>query len=148
MQRGSVIRTTRIVHRYLGLFFAPSILFFALSGAFQVLGWHQTRGGANGEPARWIAVMAQLHKKQSLVLPDPKPKKEKNRTDDPSAPKKQSKAPASKIALKVFVLAMSVALAVTTLLGILMALLYGGDWRVASVVVLLGIVFPIAVTVL
>jgi hypothetical protein len=43
---------------------------------------------------------------------------------------------------------MSVALMVTTFLGIIMALLYGGDWRIVSVTVLLGVLFPVAMTLL
>lgn len=149
MQRTSTIRTARIAHRYLGLFFAPSILFFALSGVFQVLGWHQALRGANEAPARWIEEMAQIHKKQTLELPAPKPQKQAtDPAEDRQAPKKSSKTPASKTAMKLFVLVMSVALIATTLLGIVMALLYGGDWKITSAVVLLGVFFPIAIALL
>lgn len=149
MQRSSTIRTARIVHRYLGLFFSASILFFALSGIFQVLGWHQELRGTNEAPARWIQEMAQIHKKQTLELPGPKPQKQANDlTDDRRSPKKSSTAPASKTAMKLFVLVMSVALIATTLLGIVMALFYGGDWRITSSVVLLGVLFPLAIALL
>jgi hypothetical protein len=144
MQRNSITRTARIAHRFLGLFFAPSILFFALSGIFQVLGWHQTVRGTNQAPARWIQEMAQIHKKQTWELPASKPTD--GSTDNRVTPKKPSKAPVPKTALKIFVLAMSVALIATTLLGIVMALRYGGDWRIASAVVLLGALFPLAAT--
>lgn len=146
MQRNSMVRTARIVHRFLGIFFAPSILFFALSGIFQVLGWHQTVRGASHTPPQWIQEMAQIHKKQTWDLPAQKPA---NPSTDKLAPsKKLSKAPVSKLALKLFVLAMSVALIATTLLGIIMALLYGGDWRIASAVLLLGVLIPLAAAML
>lgn len=150
MQRGSIIKTIRVTHRYLGLFFAPGIIFFAFSGALLVLGTHQTSRGSNYVPARWIQEIAQMHKKQTLVLPTPKHQKPVNDSgDDRAIPtKKASKTPRLKVTLQWFVVAMSLALVVTTFLGIIMALLYGGDWRVASVVVLLGILFPVAVAML
>jgi len=145
MQRSSIAKTSRIVHRYLGLFFAPSILFFALSGVFQVLGWHQALRGANEAPSRWIQEMGQIHKKQTWELPAPKPQKPANEPlEDRQAPKKSSKAPASIAVLKLFVLVMSIALIATTLLGIVMAFLYGGDWRVTFALVLTGVLIPIA----
>ncbi|HEY4050009.1 MAG TPA: hypothetical protein VGM27_24370, partial [Acidobacteriaceae bacterium] len=150
MQRSSIIKTIKITHRYLGLFFAPAILFFAFSGAILVLGWHQTSRSSNYLPARWIEETAQIHKKQTLALPTPKPQKPITETGDdrPIPAKKVSKTPASKVVLQCFLVAMSVALIVTTFLGIIMALLYGGDWRIATVTVLLGILFPIAMTLL
>jgi hypothetical protein len=150
MQRGSIIKTIKITHRYLGLFFAPAILFFSLSGSLLVLGWHQTSRDGNYVPARWIAEIAQIHKKQTIVLPNPKPQRPVGDAgnDRPVPAKKVSKTPASKVVLQCFVVVMSVALMVTTFLGIIMALLYGGDWRIVSVAVLLGILFPVAMTLL
>lgn len=150
MQRGLIIRTIRITHRYLGLFFAPAILFFAFSGAIQVLGWHQTSRGSNYAPPRWIEQMAQLHKKQTLALPAPKQQKAVNDSgEDQAIPaKKARKTPASKVVLQCFVVVMSIALMVTTALGIVMALLYGKDRRIACMIVLFGILFPVAVMLL
>jgi hypothetical protein len=150
MQRGLIVRTLRITHRYLGLFFAPAILFFAFSGAIQVLGWHQASRRSNYAPARWIEEMAQIHKKQTLALPAPKQQKAVNHSgEDQAIPvKKLPKAPASKVVLQCFVLAMSVALIATTALGIIMAMLYGGDWRTACMIVFFGILFPVAVMLL
>ena len=146
MQRSSTIKTARIAHRYLGVFFAPSILFFALSGVLQVLGWHQASRGTNEAPPRWMQEMGQIHKKQTWELPAPKRQKPANELqEDEQTPKKPSQASASITVLKVFVLVMSIALMVTTLLGILMAFLYGGDWRVAFALVLAGVLIPLAI---
>jgi hypothetical protein len=144
MQRSSTIRALKIAHRYLGLFFAPAILFFAFTGALQTFGWHETTRGSSYVPARWIVKLAQIHKKQTLTLPAPKAKvPAADPGDAHSNPVKKS--PGSKFALQCFVFAMSIGLAATTLLGIIMAMLYGGDRRIACGVVIAGILFPAAV---
>lgn len=94
--------------------------------------------------------MAQLHKKQTFVLPAPKPKAAVGSPQDsrPAPEKKPAGTKASVLVLKCFVFVMSIGLALSTLLGIAMAFFYGGDARVVWAVVLAGIVLPIAVTLL
>lgn len=150
MQRGSMLKAIRVTHRYLGLFFAPAILFFAFSGALQVLGWHETSRGSAYVPARWIVEMAQLHKKQTLALPAPKAQKPAKDSGDTRSTtvKKSPKVSGERLVMQCFVVAMSIALMMTTLLGIVMALLYGRKRWIACVVVSCGIFFPIAVALL
>ena len=62
--QGQTIRRIRQIHNYIGMFFAPAILFFSLSGAFQTLGLHEDRG--HGQPMAWVAWMASVHKDQVL----------------------------------------------------------------------------------
>ena len=150
MQRGSMIKAFKVTHRYLGLFFAPAVLFFAFSGALQVFGWHETGRGSNYVPARWIVEIAQLHKKQTLSIPAPKVKEQAvdSKEDRSSVAKKDNKKRGSNFALKCFVFVMSIALMMTTVLGMVMAFQYGGDRRVACVVILFGCLFPVAVVLL
>lgn len=156
MGNGSAIKTIRLVHRYLGLFFAPAIIFFSFSGALQTFGLHETSRSSSYVPPTWIVRMAQLHKKQTLYLPAPKNKLQAVAADQQEGtPKKKSdsgtkksQGGSSKFALKCFVLAMSIALMLSTILGVIMALRYGGDARVVWGAVLLGVLFPIAVVML
>ena len=156
MGNGSTTKTVRLLHRYLGLFFAPAIVFFALSGAMQTFGWHET--GRDGyKPPEWLVRMAQLHKKQTLNVPQPKTRENKEAKAQlkpiaadasPVAPKKNPDQEKSKFALKCFVFAMSISLMLTTILGVIMAFRYGGNPRVVCGVVLLGSLFPVAVVLL
>jgi|SRR5579862_251108 len=147
MQRGSVIKALKITHRQLGLFFAPAIVFFAFSGALQVFGWHESKRGSDYVPARWIVAIAQLHKKQTLAVPLPKPKDQTPRPagDRSSTVPKEGRPQGSKFMLQCFVFIMSTALVATTLLGIVMAFFYGGDRRIACGVLILGCLFPVAI---
>lgn len=150
MANKSTIKSIRLLHRYMGLFFAPAILFFSFTGALQTFSWHETSRGSSYQPPAWIVRMAQLHKKQTFVLPAPKPKAAVGSPQDsrPTPEKKPAGTKASVLVLKCFVFVMSIGLALSTLLGIAMAFFYGGDARVVWAVVLAGIVLPIAVTLL
>lgn len=153
----STTKSIRLVHRYVGLFFAPAIVFFAFSGALQTFGWHETARGSTYTPPSWLVRMAQLHKKQTLYVPPPKIRENKESraqlkpiATDPAlvAPKKNPDDNKTKFALKCFVFVMSFGLMLSTILGVIMALRYGGDARMVWLTVLLGVLFPVAVVVL
>ena len=62
------MKLIRKIHFWLGTFFAPSIIFFALSGAFQIVGLHEGDGAIG-----WVARMAQVHKSQTIDTPRARP---------------------------------------------------------------------------
>jgi hypothetical protein len=68
------VRTTRTVHLYLGIFTAPMLLFFAITGGLQSFGLHETSRGSSYTPPAWLASLAQLHKKQTTVMPVRRPR--------------------------------------------------------------------------
>ncbi|SHL61007.1 hypothetical protein [Rhodanobacter sp. OK091] len=68
------LRTTRTVHLYLGIFTAPMLLFFAITGGLQSFGLHEGSRGSSYAPPAWLASMAQLHKKQTTVMPVRRPR--------------------------------------------------------------------------
>jgi PepSY-associated TM helix. len=140
-------KVIRLLHRYLGLFFAPAIVFFAVTGALQTFGWHETSKGGSYVPSEWLVRLAQLHKKQTLLIPAAKTKPPKIATADSQAPavKKSSESLDARFALKCFVFVMSLALMLTTILGVVMALRFGGKPRTVWMVVAAGTLFPIAV---
>ena len=64
----ALLKTSRQIHTYFGLFIAPALLFFAFTGAVQTLSLHEAAGSAYKPPAI-LAVWGQIHKKQTWVLP-------------------------------------------------------------------------------
>jgi hypothetical protein len=48
-------------------------LFFAFSGALQTFSLHEAKKGSDYKPARWIAILGELHKNQTTQLPVRKP---------------------------------------------------------------------------
>ena len=50
------LQLLRQIHLYLGVFTAPAILFFALSGVLQTFGLHETTKDSSYKPARWILI--------------------------------------------------------------------------------------------
>lgn len=126
---------------YLGTVFAPLILFFAVSGALQTLGLHESERGA--APA-WIAQIASIHKNQQLQG------EEREKADRPppkGAPPEARKSEAepkgpSPWPLKWFVVLMSIGLITTTLLGIYMAFKYSRNKLVVWGLLALGTVLP------
>jgi hypothetical protein len=153
MGNGSTTKAVRLVHRYIGLYFAPAILFFAFSGAMQTFGWHETSRGSY-RPPEWLVKMAQLHKKQTLDIPPAKIRENKQSNAQlkptsadalPAVPKQNSDEDKTKFALKCFVFVMSFALMLPTILGMVMAFRYGGNPRVVWAVLLVGALFPVAI---
>jgi hypothetical protein len=66
-------RRLRRLHLYLGVFFAPAIILFSLSGALQTFRWQEEKG-YGGTPPAWIVWMASVHKDQTTPRPKrPKP---------------------------------------------------------------------------
>lgn len=60
------LKLARQWHFYLGTLFAPSIIFFAFSGAMQLFGLHEIRPGRAYQPPAWIQKMGSIHKNQTL----------------------------------------------------------------------------------
>lgn len=118
-----MLKLVRRLHLYLGVFFAPLLLFFIVSG------WYQTanpdrRKGPDEARAFWDR-MRSVHAEQ--ILPD-----EKVEAYSPKL-------------MRWFVYAMSAALIVTSILGVVLALkVMKAQWLVWLVLVL-GFVLPILI---
>jgi hypothetical protein len=63
------LKTVRTIHLYLGVFTAPMLLFFALTGGLQSFGLHEAGRGSSYAPPAWLVSAAQFHKKQTTVVP-------------------------------------------------------------------------------
>ncbi|OOG49090.1 PepSY domain-containing protein [Rhodanobacter sp. C01] len=68
------LKAARSIHLYLGVFTAPMLLFFAITGGLQTFSLHETTRGSSYKPPAWLASMAQLHKKQTTVMPVRRPR--------------------------------------------------------------------------
>ena len=128
-------RRLRSLHHYLGVFFAPAIVFFAVSGAIQTFRLNE----APAAPA-WMAWIASVHKNQTPPRPRaveaPRPTREPRR---PARPPARSVFP-----LKVFVGIMSIGLTLSALLGIALALAAPARRRGALAMLALGTLLPLA----
>ncbi|MGU3389707.1 hypothetical protein [Sphingomonas sp. M1A8_2b] len=144
--KAQTMRRVRRYHFYLGMFFAPGILLFALSGALQTFRLQEAKG-YGGTPPGWIVWMASVHKDQSL----PREKQEAPRAAKSSAmPAKPSRggedrpfARISPLPLKIFVAVMAVGLLLSALLGIVVALTSRTMRRTAVYLLAAGTILPL-----
>jgi hypothetical protein len=134
-----MMRTLRQIHLYLGVFFAPVIIFFAFTGALQTFDLHKAKGCAAPPPA-WIVVAANLHKDQ--VFKAPKPAAAKACKPDSSAHEKGPSGP-SPLPLKLFVTALAAGLIGTALIGVYIALKARHTRRGALIAVVAGVAAPL-----
>lgn len=104
------MKNIRLVHFYLGVFFAPLILFFAFTGILQVFKLHETYRQTPGSQGDWVAWFGQFHKEQAWIAPKVAPA---------TPPKPKELQP-----MRWPVALMGVALIASTLLGLYMAFNY------------------------
>jgi len=118
------VQRIRQLHLYLGVLFAPLVIFFAFSGALQTFTLHEsTKDGSYRAPA-WIATLAEIHKDQRTV---------RAAGVHPSTP------------LRWFIVLMALGLIVTSLLGIYMAFRFHRTNRaIIWGLMALGVIVPVA----
>ena len=69
----SLLKNSRLLHLYLGVFTTPALIFFAFTGFLQTFSFHETTRGSDYKPPKIFVQLGQLHKKQTLVVPERKP---------------------------------------------------------------------------
>jgi hypothetical protein len=146
------MKSIRQLHFYLGIFFAPTIIFFAFSGALQTFSLHENKEPGSNNPA-WIAKLAEIHKDQyrpqfgaEPAQAQPKPAEVEARPNPAPTPKRTpARAPRHKsVPLKIFVVLMAAGLMLSSCLGIYMAFKYNRDRRIIWSLLVAGTVLPIA----
>ncbi|MDR6624107.1 hypothetical protein [Caulobacter segnis] len=140
----------RRIHTYLGLLIAPSVLFFALTGAVQIYKLHEAHEGYVPPPV--VEKLGMVHKIQVYKArgkrPGPPAAEAAKVTAAPAAAKPaEAKAPATKpklatTLLKAIFLLVSIALAAATVLGAWMAVAYGREKRLSWILLGVGTVIP------
>ena len=144
----TLLKFLRQLHLYIGIFISPMLLFFAFTGALQTFSLHETTQGSSYKPPAWIMTLAQIHKKQTDVVPPHKPKPADAKPDAAKGDKSgaaQTPAPVQKshIAMKIFFLLVALGLFTSTVTGIYMAYKFNRNkWLVTGLLVA-GIVVPL-----
>ncbi len=166
----TILKFLRKVHLYAGIFTTPALIFFAITGALQTFSLHETTPGSNYKPPVWIASLAQLHKKQTTVVPVRRIRpalsegaqagRQRDETENRGAGRKAGAGedtaksvisapvvPAAQknhLPMKVFFLLVSVSLLTSTLTGIYLSYKYSrGRWVLTGLLVA-GVVVPFA----
>jgi len=145
----AVLKFFRSVHLYIGIFISPMLLFFALTGALQTFSLHETAPGSSYKPPAWIMTLAQLHKKQTTVVPQRKPKPADAKPDVMKTEKAPAPtpipAPAQKshLPMKIFFLLVALGLFTSTLTGIYMAYKFSRSKWLVTGLLAAGIVVPL-----
>jgi hypothetical protein len=155
------LKFVRQVHLYVGVFIAPALLFFAFTGGLQVFSLHETTRGSDYKPPAWLVTLAQVHKKQTTVVPVHKARPmDADNHQSPaaaSAPAATNPAPAMQmkaegphddarhpLPLKIFFAFVSLGLFLSTLGGIYMAYRYTRRPGLVSFILAAGVLLPIA----
>jgi hypothetical protein len=155
------LKIVRQIHLYVGVFIAPALLFFAFTGGLQVFSLHETTRGSDYKPPAWLATMAQLHKKQTTLMPAHKARPA-DADNHPPAPAtsggdQTANAPApmpmkpdmprmdakNPLPLKIFSAFVALGLFVSTLLGLYMAYRYTRRPALVTILLVAGIVVPV-----
>ena len=138
----ATMRKLRQFHLYIGVFFAPAILFFAISGGLQAFRLQQASGWDGAPPPQWMAWMGSVHIDQRLPEAELAAKKPPAPADPAKVAERQAKA-AKALPMKIFTAALGIALAFSVLLGAAIALTMRSTRRVATIMLVTGSVLPI-----
>lgn len=113
------MKSLRSLHLFLGCFFAPILIFFAVTGSWQLFNWHQsTKSGYTAPPS--LEALSFIHK-------------------DAHIPGTSARQPTP---LRYFMFAAAVGLVTTTIIGIVMAYRFSRRPMVATICLLAGIALP------
>ena len=133
------MKNIRLVHFYLGVFFAPLILFFAFSGTLQVFKLHETCRETASCLSDWVAWFSQFHKEQAWIPPKAGPGK-----SAAPAPRPPSGEKHASLAMKWLIAAMGIALMISTCLGLYIAFKYPSRRKGFAIALAAGVVIPLA----
>jgi len=116
------MKLIRKLHLYLGCVFAPLIIFFSITGAWQTFSFHESSKDKTYTPPAWISKLSEVHKNQRT---------ERVPGARPSVP------------LRWFIVLMSIGLVVTTILGLYMAFKMTRSLTLACILFAVGLVVPL-----
>lgn len=140
--------TIRRWHTYIGLFTAPSVLFFALSGAVQLYSLHEAHGSYR--PPALIEKLSSVHKDQVFEFGDHHPKDAdaaETAAPPPDADEAEGKTEVSTVVLKGFFLLVALSLTVSTVFGLWMGLTQTRRRPLSWALLIAGAVIPIGLLV-
>ena len=136
----------RQLHAYIGLFIAPSVLFFALTGALQLFDLHEAHG--DYQPFALIEKLSSVHKSQAFAFGDHHVTDPGSETQKPAAgtaggaAEDEDKTELSTLILRGFFLLVALCLVLSTALGLWIGLAQTRQQRIAWMLVLAGALMP------
>jgi hypothetical protein len=139
----------RLWHSYIGLFIAPSVLFFTLTGAAQLFSLHEAHGDYH--PPALVERLSSVHKDQVFVLGDHHdhgPPAPEGGTAKPDADDAGDKPRPATLALKVFFLVVALCLALSSSFGLWIGLTHPRRKRVSWSLVAAGTLIPVGLLLL
>ena len=110
----------RSLHLYLGCLFAPTLVFFAVSGSWQLFNWHQSTKDRSYIAPRTLEILSYVHKESHV----------------PGTPARKPTP------LRYFLCAAAIGLVTSTVLGVIMAYRFSRRPLVATICLLAGIAAP------
>lgn len=135
-------------HAYIGLFSAPSIIFFALTGATQLFSLHEAHG--QYKPFAIIEKLSSVHKDQEFALGHHRPEPRSEDKAEESAINKKSGGPADSdepkfatLVLKAFFLVIALSLTMSAVLGLWIGLTQTRNKKTARILVIAGALIPL-----
>ena len=140
----------RTWHTYLGILIAPSVLFFALTGALQLFGLHEAHDAY--QPLPVIEKLSKVHKDQVFAPNEHHehaPAADADVKEPPTADTDHDAEPRlGTVLLKWFFLVVALTLSTSTVLGLWMGLTHVRHKRIGWWLLGIGIVIPASLTVL
>ena len=137
----------RLWHSYIGILIAPSVIFFALTGALQIFSLHESHGTYT--PPALIEKLSSIHKDQVFEQKHHKHEAESKDDQQPPSPQEQEEGPTlGTMLLKWFFLFVALALTSSTVLGLWIGLTHMRRKRTGGWLLLAGVVLPIALFVI
>jgi hypothetical protein len=136
----------RLWHSYIGILIAPSVIFFALTGALQIFNLHESHGSYT--PPALIEKLSSLHKDQVFEQKhhdEQESEAESKDAHQPSPAQEHEDVPkVGTVLLKWYFLFVAMALTVSTILGLWIGLTRIQRKSTGWCLLLIGIVLPIA----
>jgi hypothetical protein len=139
----------RTWHTYLGIFIAPSVLFFALTGALQIFSLHEAHDAY--VPPQLLEKLSSVHRDQVFAVKahDDDHAGEQAHDEHAAAPPEHEEEPSlATTLLKYFFLLVAVALCVSTSLGLWLGLTHVRHKRLGWWLLAVGIILPASLAIL
>ena len=144
------MKKLRQIHLYLGVLFAPSILFFAFTGAYQTFRWNEN--GTLGALSPVASQMASIHKNAAPERQERRPRREKRPEAAPAGGRggeeesETEEAPPRDrtLPLKIYIFLMSLGLIASTATGVALAFKYNRSRRLIWGLLIVGTILPLA----
>jgi hypothetical protein len=129
-------------HSHIGLFIAPSVLFFSLTGAAQLFSLHEAHG--KYVPPAIVEKLSSVHKDQVFAFGNHHAAPESDTQSPAAAEDDEDKVALSTLFLKWFFLIVALCLALSTAFGLWMGLTQTPRKKIRWLLAVAGVLIPVA----